>query len=276
MEIRREGEKTAGISILGCGWLGLPLAEKLIAEGFPVNGSTTSQEKIPVLEAIGIRSFVISAAEKEIFGNMTGFLHGSEILIVDIPPKLRGEKKEDFVAKITNLIPYIEKSGIKKVLFISSISVYAEDNSTVTEATIPKPETESGRQLLAAEKALLHNFNFKTTVLRFGGLIGKDRHPVKQLAGKENLQNPEAPINMIHLEDCIGIILKIIEKNCFGEIFNAVAPFHPRRSVFYTEKAMQMNLALPTFVFDKPSVGKWISGDKTAEVLAYSFIKSHL
>ena len=264
------------ISILGCGWLGLPLAEKLLAEGFSVKGSTTSLGKMPVLTAIGICPFLISAAEKEVHGDMAGFLEQSEILIIDIPPKLRGEKPEDFVGKISCLLPYIEKSGIRKVLFVSSISVYAEENSTVTEMTVPKPETESGRQLLAAERIVLEHAGFKTSVLRFGGLIGADRHPVKHLAGKENLENPEAPINMIHLEDCIGIILKIIEKDCFGEIFNAVSPFHPKRSAFYTEKATEMNLALPTFAFDKPSVGKWISGDKTAEVLEYSFIKSHL
>ena len=35
------------VSILGCGWLGLPLAKSLIEKGFSVNGSTTSVEKIP-------------------------------------------------------------------------------------------------------------------------------------------------------------------------------------------------------------------------------------
>lgn len=274
--IEKRGEEVRQISVLGCGWLGLPLAEKLIAEGFSVKGSTTSLEKMPVLATIGIHPFLISATEKEVLGNMADFLDSSEIVIIDIPPKLRGIKPEDFVSKISSLLPYIEKSGIRKVLFVSSISVYAEDNSTVTEDTIPKPETESGRQLLDAEKIMLENFNFKTTVLRFGGLIGADRHPVKYLAGKENLENPDGPINMIHLEDCIGIILKVIEKDSFGEIFNAVSPFHPKRSVFYTEKAKEMNLALPTFAFDRPSVGKWISGDKTAKVLEYSFIKTHL
>ena len=272
----REEQKNTRISILGCGWLGLPLAEKLMAEGFSVKGSTTSHEKIPVLAAGGISPFLIAIEKEGITGQIEDFLAGSDVLIIDIPPKMRSESKDDFTAKIKNLVPYIEKSGPAKVLFISSISVYAEDNSAVTETTLPKPATESGRQLLAAEKILQQDFNFKTTVLRFGGLIGKERHPVKHLAGKENLENPESPINMIHLEDCIGIILKIIEKDCFGEVFNAVAPFHPKRSVFYTGKAIQMNLALPTFAFDKPSVGKWISGEKIEKVLAYSFIKPQL
>lgn len=32
------------VSILGCGWLGLPLAEQLLAEGYSVKGSTTRAE----------------------------------------------------------------------------------------------------------------------------------------------------------------------------------------------------------------------------------------
>jgi hypothetical protein len=52
------------------------------------------------------------------------------------------------------------------------------------------------------------NSRFKTTVLRFGGLIGEDRNPFKFIAGRENMDNPDAPINLIHQADCIGIILK--------------------------------------------------------------------
>ncbi len=33
-------------SILGCGWLGKPLAVSLLDEGFNVKGSTTSEEKL--------------------------------------------------------------------------------------------------------------------------------------------------------------------------------------------------------------------------------------
>ena len=142
--------------------------------------------------------------------------------------------------------------------------------------TIPNPDTESGKQLLEAEKVLQNNSNFTTTVIRFGGLIGEDRHPIKFLAGKENLENPEAPINLIHQLDCIGIIEDVLEKNCFDKIFNAVAPFHPSRKVYYSKKAQELNLPLPKFDESKPSVGKIISSEKVSTVLGYAFQKSEL
>jgi len=258
------------ISILGCGWLGFPLAETLISEGFEVNGSTTSESKLAFLQNSGIQPFLISVSESGIEGNISGFLN-SDILIVDIPPKLRGLEKENFVSKMQNLIDCIENAAIQKVLFISSTSVYADDNSIITEEKKPNPDNESGRQLYASEQLFQKNKSFKTTILRFGGLIGDDRHPVKFLAGKENLENPNGPINLIHLKDCIGIILKIIQNEIWNETFNAAAPFHPTRENYYTEKAKSLNLPEPKFNPGKISVGKTIDSQKLQQIFSYDF-----
>ena len=259
------------ISILGCGWLGLPLAKSLLEKGFLVKGSTTSLDKISVLENNGIQPFQIELSEQEIKGEVDLFLENSEILIVDIPPKLRSTSSESFVKKILNLIPFIEKSLVEKVVFISSTSVYADDNATITEATKPSADTESGKQLVEAETLLQSNPNFKTTVVRFGGLIGENRHPIHFLSGRQNLENPEAPINLIHQTDCIGIVEKIITLDCWNETFNAVAPFHPTRKVYYTQKALEFNLPLPEFEEGKTSIGKTIISNKLKIILDYKF-----
>lgn len=279
------------ISILGCGWLGLPLAKALIEKGFSVKGSTTSIDKLSVIEKLGIQPFLIVLSENKTEGKLDGFLENSKILIIDIPPKLRGSGtdpstalRKTFVEKIKNLIPHIEKSAVEKVLFVSSTSVYAEDNSIVTEDSPLNPETESGKQLVQVEQLLQSNSNFKTTILRFGGLIGEDRHPIPFLAGKRNLENPKAPINLIHQVDCIGIILEIIchtvpklrELEVWGETFNAVAPFHPSREEYYTQKAIDLGLELPQFNLESPTFGKTILSSKIVTVLGYTFSKPNL
>ncbi|MNQ45247.1 hypothetical protein D3C85_590250 [compost metagenome] len=202
------------------------------------------------------------------------FLTESEILIIDIPPKLRANtdsSRKIFVEKIETLIPFIEKSTIKKVLFVSSTSVYGDQNDLITEETNPNPETESGKQLLLAEAILQKNHNFQTTILRFGGLIGEDRHPVKFLAGKENLENPDAPVNLIHQNDCINIIKEIIHQSKWNEVFNAVAPFHPTREDYYTQKAKEHNVVLPKFNSEKSNIKKIISSQKIESILKYQF-----
>lgn len=274
------------ISILGCGWLGLPLAKFLLKKGFSVKGSTTSTEKIAVLEAAGIEPFQLEVSETKIIGAITMFLENSEILIINIPPKLRGNSAENFVAKIQNLLPFIANSSVKKVVFISSTSVYedqpwSDENPIIyDENSLPNAQSESGKQLLETEQFLQNNKNFQTTVIRFGGLIGEDRHPIRFLAGRKNIENPDAPINLIHQLDCIGIIELIIKKGLRQaqsdrelktETFNAVAPFHPTRKDYYTQKAIALNLALPEFEQSKPSVGKIISSEKVESVLEYKF-----
>ena len=54
------------ISILGCGWLGMPLAKSLLEKGFSVKGSTTSLEKISAIQSNGIQPFQIELSETEI------------------------------------------------------------------------------------------------------------------------------------------------------------------------------------------------------------------
>ena len=126
---------------------------------------------------------------------------------------------------------------------------------------------------MATEILLQSNENFKTTVVRFGGLLGEDRHPIHFLAGRKNIENPEAPINLIHQEDCIGIIEAIVKQECWNEIFNAVAPFHPTRKEYYTQKALEQNLPLPEFDQTKTSIGKTILSNKLGITLDYKFKK---
>lgn len=253
------------ISILGCGWLGIPLAETLIQKGCVVKGSTTSPAKIKPLEAKGIQPFLVSLEADAIEGDIGNFLDGSEILIIDIPPRFH------FSQKIETLVPFIEASTIQKVLLISSISVYADENTVLTEADIPNPTTDKSFQLFNAENTLRNQTGFETTVLRFGGLVNDKRHPVKFLAGEQNLENPDAPINLIHQQDCVGIISSIIETESWDEIFNAAAPFHPTRENYYTQKAKDLQLAPPQFDHAKKSVGKTIDSSKLQQMLGYQF-----
>ena len=272
------------ISILGCGWLGLPLAKSLLSKGYEVKGSTTSESKLEVLKNAGISHFQIQLEENQIIGTIEDFLKETDVLIIDIPPGLRRETSASnemtFVSKIKTLIPFIEKSGVQKVIFVSSTSVYGDGFPIVeiTEETKPNPDTESGKQLVIAESLLQSNAHFKTTVIRFGGLLDDDRHPVKFLAGRTNVENPDAPVNMIEREDCIGIIEKALDfardDNWeWNQTFNAVAPQHPTRKVYYHKKAEIFNLPLPTFAKNSESKGKIISSKKVETILGYSFQK---
>ncbi len=261
------------ISIIGCGWLGLPLAKHLMGANYHIKGSTTSLSKIGLLKSLGIDAYYAELTLGGIKGDIENCLLGSDILILNIPPGLRKNAEKDFVRQIAELIPLIENTSIKNVVFISSTSVYADEASipTITEETIPTPDSESGRQLLEVEALLKKNTNFSTSILRFSGLFGEERHPAKYLSGKTNLTNPEAPVNLIHREDCIHIILSLIKNAIWNEVFNVSTTPHPTRAAYYTTVCKSLHLPLPQFEHTYISKGKVIDSSKLKQMLNYRF-----
>lgn len=262
------------ISILGCGWLGLPLAERLLDKGHQIKGSTTTPDKIPQLEKKGIEPWLITL-DPQLSCDNCGAFWDADLLILNIPPGRGRENIIDYHSRqIKEVINRVENSPIKKVIFISSTSVYPEVGGVVEEkdAKEGKASRDSGEALLKAEKLLLENESFSTTVLRFGGLYGYDRHPAKYLAGKTGLSKAKAPVNLIHRDDCIRIIEEIIDQEIEGEIFNAVSDGHPPRKMYYRAAAEQLGLTPPKFKEDKQKGYKAVSNQKLKERLNYDFI----
>lgn len=244
------------ISILGCGWLGLPLAEKLLQEGFVVNGSTTTIEKIESLKIKGVNPFLIDIHNIE--KSIVDFLD-SETLIICIT----GKKQNSFKA----LINIIEDSKVQNVLFISSTSVYKSDNAIATEKTVTLDSP-----LRNIEQLFEKSKSFKTTILRFGGLFGYNRKP-GNFFPKSGLpmNNPEGYVNLIHQDDCITSILAIVKQNSWGEVYNACANSHPTRRAFYSKEKAKLNNAIPKFNETATNQYKIINSDKLKKNLSIEF-----
>ena len=51
------------IGIIGCGWLGLPLAKEFVSNNYKVKGSTTTKEKLEILKNEGIDAYLIDVGE---------------------------------------------------------------------------------------------------------------------------------------------------------------------------------------------------------------------
>lgn len=239
------------ISILGCGWYGLTLAKALVADGITVNGSTTTPDKIPLLQDAGIIPFIIDLSDDS--APASNFLN-CDVLVIAIPPKARSGAGAEYVPKLQKVVNAINVSSVKKAILISSTGVYADLNEEVNEQTPSQPNTSAGQVLLEAEELFNKQTAFKTTIIRFGGLIGPSRDPGRFFAGKQGIPNGLAPINLIHLDDCIGITKAIIAQDVFGVVINACAPHHPAKFEFYTQAAEKSGLVLPAFL---PELKEW-------------------
>lgn len=261
------------ISIIGCGWLGFPLAKTLIDQGFVVKGSTTSKQKLYPLRDAGIDAYDIQLDEDGITGNYTDFLKGSQSVIINIPPGLRKNPDKNHVAEVHHLVNAIETLNIKNIIYISSTSVFEDEAHfpIINADSEPNASSNSGKQLITIEHLLKKNTNFNTTIIRFGGLFDEQRHPGNYLAGRNNLSNPDAPVNLIHKQDCINIISIILKDNIWNTVFNAVYPEHPTKKDYYTKYCQQHQLGIPIFDETKKSKGKIIESKKLEQLLNYSF-----
>lgn len=253
------------ISILGCGWYGLPMAKSLIELGYYLKGSTTTEAKLNVLANANVKPYLIDT-EKESFNEE---FFDCNLLIISIPPKVNSDQLP-YPIKIKNIAAAAEKAGLKQIILISSTGIYQDGNFIVNETVKPEPNTPSGIALKEAEDILLSNNSFTTTIIRFAGLIGPNRNLAKHFAGKKDIANGNAPINLIHLDDCLGLTKAIIAQEAFGKIYHGVTPSHPSRKDFYSKACIVSGFEAANFK-DELLSWKQIESKNVPELLAYEF-----
>lgn len=231
------------ISILGCGWLGLPLARQLVQQGHQIKGSTTSQEKIEVMKSIGIIPYLIKLTEEE--PQWVDFLK-TDVLVITIPIK----EIKPFKYLIKTLASTV------KIIYTSSTAIYLPSKEPINE----KNALDTQHPLLAIEQVIRNSGN-PSTIIRLAGLFDQRRHPGRWFANKV-LTHPNGPVNLIHLDDCLGIIEKIITHQVWNEIFNACANEHPSRKDFYSRASRALGSPPPQINEQKTSIkiidNRWI------------------
>lgn len=246
------------ISILGAGWLGRRLAAQFVRNGNLVKIATRSADRLKRLKVTNVATYQVDI--EKLADNIQDFLN-AQILIINITSKN--------IDAFKNLLKEIEKSPVENVLFISSTSVYPTGHGLCRESD--KLDI-TAHPLLQIEKIVSDNKHFQTTILRFSGLIGPERHPGHFFSSGKKIRDPQASVNLIHLYDCINIIKSIAEKQAWGEVFNACADSHPSKLVYYTKCSLLLGLNAPEFLNPEISSNKVVCNNKVKALLDYKFI----
>ncbi|HVU94859.1 MAG TPA: NAD(P)H-binding protein [Puia sp.] len=254
------------ISILGCGWFGLPLAKRLVSRGHRVNGATTTAARIPAIQAVGATPFLLDVRMLPGRDSPVFSFFDCETLVITLPPK----SGDGYIDNIQNLVQIARSAGIPRILYTSSTSVYDEDSHTVDELSATNPSRGSGRLVLEAEAMLRSQTALNSLIIRFGGLIGPGRSPAGFFKGRDNIPNGLAPVNLIHLEDCIGISTRLIEGPYVNLTVNAVAPHHPAKAAFYTSVAGAAGIPPPDFIMER-QLWKIVTSKYLQDILHYEF-----
>ncbi|MFN6944342.1 MAG: NAD(P)H-binding protein [Cytophagaceae bacterium] len=260
------------ISILGCGWLGFPLAMHLISAGYKVKGSTTSPEKLKILEKNNIKPFLLKMTPDINGKEEVSEFFKSDILLINIPPGTRKNPDNDLhVKQMQVLAKHLQSSEIKKIIYTSSTSIYPEANRTFFEDDL-KEENDAGNKILYKAEKVIESSEKPVTVLRLGGLTGYDRILINFFSGKSGLPMGNCPVNLIHRDDVIHIIEQVIEQQKWGQVYNLCSPVHPLRKDYYPSLARKLNMPEPHFAPNNNSACKIINSDKVIRDLHYNFI----
>jgi nucleoside-diphosphate-sugar epimerase len=246
------------ITLIGCGWLGLPLGIKLMESGHIVYGSAQSNEKVESLTNSGINGFLYTE------DNLTGIpieAKHSDMLIINFPPS----KSSDYARQIQVLIEQFSTES--KVLFTSSTGVYKDIDGHVDELS----ELNETHPVSLAEQTII-NSNHAYCILRLAGLIDENRHPVNFLSGRET-QNAFGKVNLVHKIDVISAIETQLASTKWNTVYNVSYPEHPTRKAYYTKSADYKGIPQPIFISDG-SNGKEISSQKIIETLGLQFTQS--
>merc|ERR1711879_367047 len=93
----------------------------------------------------------------------------------------------------------------------------------VDETSEPQPSSFAGQELLAAEQALLKHA-IPGTIVRFTGIYGPGRNRMIEQARHGGHCDPEPSVwtNRIHRDDCVGVLLLLIEKTLAGDTLDDV------------------------------------------------------
>ncbi|MEX2511707.1 MAG: NAD(P)-binding domain-containing protein [Cyclobacteriaceae bacterium] len=231
------------ISIIGLGWLGLPLAQSFQKKGVKVVGSTTSSEKSSQLKQLGIQNTLLKLVPHP-EGDHLDMLFQTDILLINIPPSRRTKPDDFHPRQIQHLKMMAENAGIQKIIYVSSTSVYPNENQIATENEILNRKNTGNPALWEAENLLWEAKSYDLTVVRFGGLLGVDRVPGRYFSARENVAG-HPPVNYIHRNDAVKSIEWIIKKDLWNQTYNIVCLLHPSKKEVFEKNAKEMGFPPP-------------------------------
>ena len=259
------------ISILGCGWLGFPLGIRLLEQDHFVRGSTTTKDKIPLLEESGIEPYFLQLDPRISGDDVTSFFN-VDTVVLNIPPPRVEDRITFMQQQADELVSYINASPVRRLVMVSSTGVYAARQQDADETDPHPPETENGKGLVAMESMLLEGLTASVAVVRMAGLFGPERNPGRFLSGRQASGNGGEPVNMIHLEDAVGVIQALIDQPEVIGVYNACAREHPTRNEFYRKASELSGNPPPVLDAGEPRPWKRIISEKIRAATGYRFV----
>lgn len=240
------------IGIIGCGWLGSHIADKLSGQ-YEIFATTTSESKIKDLSAKGYHITQVSFPDDDISDRMHEWEIAPQLDAVIITVPFSGVRGAEIPLheRAKNLLAFLgDYKG--KLYMMSSTGVYSD---------VEKEFTEDDRSAddVPSENSIKNRFP-EVNILRLAGLMGDQR-----LLKNYNISNLDLLVNHIHYADICSVVEKMLENGSHSKVYNVVAPVHPNK-----EEIINAQKGLP-YSGERATQGRIISPEKLISDLNFEF-----
>jgi len=205
--------------IIGCGYIGLPLALRLQQQGHDVSVWVHSAASAASLAEHPFHRIITGSVAD---GDAWDAVSEDQDFVIHCASSGRGGEAAYEEVFLQGARMMSARQPRARKIFVSSTSVYGQTRGeVVTEESPAEPLTATGRILREAERAALAA---GATVMRSTGIYGPGRGVLfEKFRGGEAVIEGDGLrwINQIHQRDLVVALAHLIEAGAPGEIYNA-------------------------------------------------------
>ncbi|MCC6231311.1 MAG: NAD-dependent epimerase/dehydratase family protein [Verrucomicrobiales bacterium] len=249
------------VLILGCGYVGFPLAVQLIDQGHEVIGLRRTSAGADVLAAAGVEVVMADLAHAE-FTLPAGKFDWVVFAAAAGSGADEAACRALHVEGLRRVLDLLSRERPAKFVHLSSIGVYGQRGGVlVKETTATEPRTVFDRVQLESEGLVraAANAGLPSVILRVAGVYGPDRMPRldRFLRNEVRIEGQGTRhLNMVHRDDVVASILAALKNGRAGECYNVVDQEPVTETHFYSWLAEAVGMSMPPTVAAETDPGR--------------------
>jgi len=202
----------------GLGYSAGALAQRLLAQGWRVAGTATTEDKKRALESLGIEALVFNGAQN--LADPRAALAGVTHILSSVPPDPADAVIAAHRADLAAL------KGVEWIGYLSTTGVYGDRaGGWVDEGSELRPSGPRSADRVAAEAAWLalwRDHGLPVHVFRLAGIYGPGRGAIETVrrGQAKRIEKPGQIFSRIHVDDIAGVLLASIARPNPGAVYN--------------------------------------------------------
>lgn len=255
------------VIIVGCGDIGLRVAQRWLTHGASVTGIVASQASQKKLELQGVNACQVDLDEPE---PVLPEIPGESMFYYFVPPPAKGvedSRCQHFLFSLST-----QQNRPRRIVAISTTGVYGDcGGDRINEAQIPRPTADRAKRRYDMENRLkvwCQQHAVELVILRVGGIYGPNRLPLKRIQdGIPVLHESLAPkTNRIHEEDLADICVAAARVETSYRIYNVSDGTDSNMTEYFYTLADHFHLPRP------PAVD-WVEAERSMSAGMLSYLK---